>query len=208
MTGNKAGAGASIIEALELARRTGTWYLLQDIALFVLVLTLLVFDRTEEAVELHGAHRALSAMRARLPEAVVSSYEDAIAGARKALGERAFQRLAAVGGLSTQPAVLDRAERRALALIDPASETTPTIPDNGQADESFPGATHNLSRRELEVLRLLASGCSNKDMAALLELRPKTVTHYASNLYRKLEVSGRAQAVSAAWRFGLLEFQE
>jgi DNA-binding NarL/FixJ family response regulator len=61
-----------------------------------------------------------------------------------------------------------------------------------------------LTARRTEVLRLLASGCSNTDIAAALHLSPKTVMHYTSNLYRKLEVRGRAEAVTAVWRRGLL----
>jgi DNA-binding NarL/FixJ family response regulator len=72
-------------------------------------------------------------------------------------------------------------------------------------DEPPAVAECTLSRRELGVLRLIASGCSNKEVAAALDLRTKTVAHYASALYRNLGVHGRAEAVATAWRRGLLQ---
>jgi DNA-binding CsgD family transcriptional regulator len=204
-TGNRVGAAGSVIEALELSRRTGTWYL-QDQSLFVLVMALLTFDVTDEGVELHGAlSDALPAIRLRLPPFVVGMYDRAVARARHSLGESCFQRLAATGGLRTWSAALDLAEQRALALMGPSSEA-PRHTSGGDQPIEPPGACAvALSRRELEVLRLIASGCSAKDVASALGLRPKTVNAYTSSLYRKLEIHSRAQAVSAAWRFGLLE---
>jgi predicted ATPase/DNA-binding CsgD family transcriptional regulator len=203
--GDREGATGSVIELLELGRRTGTWYL-QDHSLFVLVMTLLVFDSTEEAVELHGAlFDALPAIRLRLPPFVINLYDRAVTRARRSLGETRFQRLAASGGLRTWSAALDLAEQRALALMGPSSEPPSDTSGSDQATDRPVGSAPTLSRRELEVLRLIASGCSTKDVAAALNLRPKTVMHYTSSLYRRLEVHNRVQAVSAAWRLGLLE---
>jgi ATP/maltotriose-dependent transcriptional regulator MalT len=57
-----------------------------------------------------------------------------------------------------------------------------------------------LTPRELMVLRLLADGKSNKDMAGDLFVTEKTVEHHLSSIYRKLGVSGRAAAISLALR--------
>jgi DNA-binding NarL/FixJ family response regulator len=62
-----------------------------------------------------------------------------------------------------------------------------------------------LSERELEVLRLLASGFTNKEIAEQLFLSPDTVKTHLSNAYRKLGVSDRAHAVAVALRKGLFE---
>jgi len=203
--GERVGAAGSVIEALELGRRTGTWYL-QDHSLFVLVMALLAFDSPAEAVELHGAlYDALPAIRLRLPPFVIRTYDRAVGRARRSLGESGFQRLAATGGLRTWPAALDLAEQRALALMGPSSESPRDASGSDQPTDPPVGSAVTLSRRELEVLRLIASGCSTKDVASALSLRPKTVMHYTSSLYRRLEVHNRAQAVSAAWRLGLLE---
>ena len=62
-----------------------------------------------------------------------------------------------------------------------------------------------LSHRELQALELISTGASNKEIASQLNLRPKTVMHYTSSLYRKLGVRSRAEAVSAGWNHGLLK---
>ena len=52
-----------------------------------------------------------------------------------------------------------------------------------------------LSERECEIAKLIFAGKNNKEMAELLYLSPNTVKVHASNLYRKLGVSNRVQAV-------------
>jgi DNA-binding CsgD family transcriptional regulator len=58
---------------------------------------------------------------------------------------------------------------------------------------------HALSPRELEVLRLLASGATNKAIAATLVLSERTVDRHVSNIYAKLGVSSRAAATARAY---------
>ncbi|HET9074845.1 MAG TPA: response regulator transcription factor [Solirubrobacteraceae bacterium] len=60
-----------------------------------------------------------------------------------------------------------------------------------------------LSRREGEVLALLATGATNQEIAARLHLSTHTVKEYVSGLYRKLEVRNRAEAVQRALSLGL-----
>ena len=57
-----------------------------------------------------------------------------------------------------------------------------------------------LTDREWEVLDLLSGGASNEDIARVLVLSPETVRTHLKNLYRKLEVRSRADAVAAAVR--------
>jgi DNA-binding NarL/FixJ family response regulator len=61
-----------------------------------------------------------------------------------------------------------------------------------------------LSERERQVLTLVASGSTNREIAAQLHLSPHTVKEYASALYRKLDVRNRLEAVSRAQRLGLI----
>lgn len=63
----------------------------------------------------------------------------------------------------------------------------------------FPG----LSDRERETLDLLAQGLSNKDIATRLYLSEKTVRNYVSDIYTKLQVASRAEAVVKAREAGL-----
>lgn len=61
-----------------------------------------------------------------------------------------------------------------------------------------------LTSREKEVLRLMAQGLSNKEIAALLVVTEGTVKLHLHHIYGKLEASGRVQAIRAAERLGLL----
>jgi LuxR family maltose regulon positive regulatory protein len=61
-----------------------------------------------------------------------------------------------------------------------------------------------LSKRELEVLRLLAQGLPNKEVAAQLFISLSTVKWHTSNLYAKLKANNRAQAIARGRALGLL----
>ena len=68
------------------------------------------------------------------------------------------------------------------------------------------GATMTaLTPRELDVLRLLASGCSYLEAAIRLGISPYTVVTHVKKTYRKLEVHTAASAVMRAVRLGVLE---
>jgi DNA-binding CsgD family transcriptional regulator len=60
-----------------------------------------------------------------------------------------------------------------------------------------------LSRREAEVLRLVAAGLSNAEVAERLFLSPRTVDAHLRRIYPKLGVAGRAAAVRFAVDHGL-----
>lgn len=65
-------------------------------------------------------------------------------------------------------------------------------------------ALESLTARELEVLRLLARGLRNKEIAARLYVSERTVNFHLANIYQKLNVSGRTEALSKAHEQGLL----
>jgi DNA-binding NarL/FixJ family response regulator len=62
-----------------------------------------------------------------------------------------------------------------------------------------------ITTRELEVLRLVARGRQNKEIARDLAVTERTVKFHLSALMRKLGVSNRVEAVSAAIRLGLID---
>lgn len=61
-----------------------------------------------------------------------------------------------------------------------------------------------LSERELEVLKLIADGMSNAEMAAKLVLSEKTIKGHVSNILGKLHLADRTQAAVYAWREGVV----
>jgi DNA-binding NarL/FixJ family response regulator len=60
-----------------------------------------------------------------------------------------------------------------------------------------------LSYRETEVIRLIASGLSNKEISSHLDLSDKTVKNHVSNILAKLSISARAEAAAYAIRAGI-----
>jgi LuxR family maltose regulon positive regulatory protein len=70
---------------------------------------------------------------------------------------------------------------------------------------SRPGVVESLSERECEVLRLIAAGKSNREIACDLFLATGTVKKHANNIFGKLGVGSRTQAVARARELGILK---
>ena len=70
------------------------------------------------------------------------------------------------------------------------------------ARPSAPSAL-SLTPRELEVLRLVADGCTNRQIAEHLFISTKTASVHVSNILTKLQVTNRGEAAAAARRLGL-----
>jgi DNA-binding NarL/FixJ family response regulator len=68
--------------------------------------------------------------------------------------------------------------------------------------------TDILTKRELEILRLVAEGHTNAQMARMLWVTEQTVKFHLSNIYRKLDVANRTEASRWAQRRGVLREQE
>jgi DNA-binding CsgD family transcriptional regulator/pimeloyl-ACP methyl ester carboxylesterase len=77
------------------------------------------------------------------------------------------------------------------------------LEDAGMVQEPQQAKGITLSRRELEVLRLIASGSSNKEIAEALVLSVRTVERHINHVYAKIDVHSRAQATAYALRHGL-----
>ncbi|WP_137122698.1 helix-turn-helix transcriptional regulator [Segeticoccus rhizosphaerae] len=85
---------------------------------------------------------------------------------------------------------------------------TPTLAralfaEAGRIDVSELASQVHATPRELEVLRLLAEGHSNAEIAARMDISVHTVERHAANLYRKIGARGRADATAYAVRQGL-----
>jgi NarL family two-component system response regulator LiaR len=68
-----------------------------------------------------------------------------------------------------------------------------------------PASDLGISPREVEVLKLIAAGHSNQEIADTLYLSLNTVKKHTSTLLRKLEAERRTQAIEKARRFGLID---
>jgi LuxR family maltose regulon positive regulatory protein len=130
---------------------------------------------------------------------------DAQGDPRAALGPLATA-VAEAGPEGVVRPFLDEGERMAALLAE--------LPVSGPAGTllaAFPGRTHRtgilepLTERELEVLRLLATGRSNADMAAELFLAPSTIKTHLIHLYGKLGAHSRTQALARARELRLLD---
>jgi DNA-binding NarL/FixJ family response regulator len=158
----------------------------------------------------------LHLLRVAAGQAIIS-----IRTARRLARER-LARLAAEAALQRRNAFLEKlaqdmeqsvsmlaahaAEARQFATstdIPPESTTEPVAaPANTSAPlHAFPA---RLTRREAEVLGLLAQGMSNKEIAGVLWLSDRTVERHITSLYRKIGVERRSEATSFALRHGLV----
>jgi len=93
-----------------------------------------------------------------------------------------------------------------------SSEPAEVVVDFAYTKQVLPPLSHNeakiqksLSPREKAILAGLSKGLSNKEIAGILHLQEQTVKNYLSNLYRKLGIHDRVEAVFFAVRTGLNE---
>ena len=98
--------------------------------------------------------------------------------------------------------------RQALQTVLSGGVYLPALPDGANdsgfvaLDDESDEAALGLSVRQLDVLRLLVEGKSNKDICRVLGLSESTVKTHLAAIFRKLDVSSRTQAVVAVARRG------
>ncbi len=98
---------------------------------------------------------------------------------------------------------------RGASLIDPRMTTTVLKEFRRLASQVEPDqGVGGLTPKELDILKLLAMGLSNKEIGRRLCLAEKTVKNYLSTIFQKLQINDRVQAAIYALRHGLLAEQE
>ncbi|QNK68283.1 response regulator transcription factor [Variovorax sp. PAMC26660] len=106
------------------------------------------------------------------------------------------------GGASIDPSIARRIIAWLATTQSPAHATTELPDDSGAAPVSAP--TTALTPRERKILELVAQGLSNRDMAEALSISRLTVECHTKNIYRKLAVNSRTEAVFQGRKHGLL----
>src|SRR6266567_4631695 len=145
---------------------------------------------TTWATRLLAAAAALrDSLGAPLPAVYRADYERSVAAAQAQLGEQAFAVVWAEGrGMTWEQALAARGP------VTIPRETHPAPPAKSPA--TYPDG---LTAREVEVLRLLAQGLTDAQIAAQLIISPRTVNTHLKAIYGKIQVSSR----SAATRYAL-----
>lgn len=174
-TDESLGLLARLLAAAQAAERIGS-------ALKILVLTTLAFQA------LGDEEQALSTLKKALTLAEPEGYVRTFIDEGEPLAE--LLRRASTEGITPNYVA------RLLVTFGQEAESTTT-----SAIESL---VEPLSERELEVLRLVAAGLSNREIAEELFLSINTVKVHTKNIYGKLSVRGRIQAVERARELGLL----
>jgi predicted ATPase/DNA-binding CsgD family transcriptional regulator len=155
--------------------------------------------RWVEAARMHGAFRHHGErMRRGLPPDAVVLYDAVCERIAEQLGDR-FETECAAG--------VDAGWDDALALartITGELATDDDAPDTPRRRRRGPRANPELTDRELDVLAELVAGRTNQQIGERLQISAKTVMHHTMNVYRKLGVRGRAEAVAQALRNGLV----
>jgi DNA-binding CsgD family transcriptional regulator len=135
-----------------------------------------------------------------LAQTLLHAAETALAsGDRDGAGTRLRESARLAAGLGAQPLAEQAAllARRARITLDGAQD--------GGLDSPALTGTSALTGRELEVLRLVAAGRSNREIAAELFISPKTASVHVSNILGKLGAASRGEAAAKAHALRLLD---
>jgi len=151
------------------------------------------------AARLWGAAEALrEGTGTPIPPAYRADYEHSVASARTQLGEQAFATAWAEGRSMTLDQVLG--EQGKAEVTTPASTGQPARPIT-KPSASYPDG---LTAREVEVLRLIAKGLTDAQIAEQLVISPRTVNTHLTSIYGKIQVSSRAAATRYAMEHHLV----
>jgi len=184
--GDAAAAQACYEESLAVAREMGFKRVIPA-GLEGLAVVVATQGEPVWAARLWGAAEALrETIGAPLPPVYRTEYEHAVAAAGTHLGERAFTTAWAEGRTMTPEQVL--------AMLEQPSTPEPVPTAKPSPPPIYP---NDLTEREVEVLRLLAQGLTNAQLAEQLILSPYTVHAHVRSIFSKLGVTSR----SAATRF-------
>ena len=145
-----------------------------------------------------GYHRGLPAARLTMPSRVLAAADAYRCVVEERPHRRALQPDQAAAKLNAQ-ATAGRLDGDAVAAVLAAA---------GQRRGVRRSRPAGLTERQVEVLRLLAAGLSNRDIAKLLVISRRTAEHHVQDVYAKIGASTRAGAALFAMEHGLLDSQK
>jgi DNA-binding CsgD family transcriptional regulator len=159
---------------------------------------------------LGGAAALRESLGTPVPPAERTARDRCLRSLREQLG-RGFAGTWDRGQVMTVEELVDASLRAARLVQDPlaapagpAAQGTAGQGSAGQPGAlSAPDALYGLTERELDVLRLLSAGLTNRQIGARLQISTGTAGVHVSNILRKLGASSRAQAVGVAHRLGI-----
>jgi len=202
------------IRGLEVAQQLGAWYA----AGMTTASLVLVANRVGN----HSTVAALYGMLTPVLPAVlvglgpyVPMFQAAVDASRDAVGSTEFDQAVADAAILDPDVAIDRATTYAQSLLQAAGHPAVQLMPPADAPRrrartaltipkpETPNRPEHLTPRELDVLRALMTGATNRAIGAALGLRPKTVMHHSVSIYAKLGVRGRTEATAWAYRNGL-----
>jgi non-specific serine/threonine protein kinase len=191
--GDLARAAALYAESLVLRYEQGDKYSIAG-GLRGLALVAAATRQFTRAARLWGAAEALSEAIGAAPPRHRERAEDAIVATRNGLGEEVFAASWAAG--------------RSLSLAEAVAEALQESPDsvgrNGPRTRPALADRYGLTSREQDVLRLLLRGLSNREIGEALFVGQRTAATHVHNIFTKLDVHNRTEAVALAKDYGFV----
>ncbi|HEV2415978.1 MAG TPA: response regulator transcription factor [Candidatus Dormibacteraeota bacterium] len=170
--------------------------------------------RLEVVAQAKNGAEAVEETLARHPDVVLMDLQmpvlDGVAATKRLAAEAPSVRVLVLSAYRDRSLVTAAIDNGAKGFVD--KDVTPDeIVDrilalaaaNGHAPKAPAG---ELSKRELHILKQVAGGLSNKQIARLLGISEKTVRNHLSRAFSKLRATNRTEAVLSAMRIGLLVF--
>jgi DNA-binding CsgD family transcriptional regulator/tetratricopeptide (TPR) repeat protein len=188
--GDHISARALYEESLDIAKEMGNKLNIAD-CLEGLAIVVTAQGELTWGARLWGASEALrEAMGTPIPPVYRVGYESSVTAARTQLGEEVFAEAWAEGRAMTPEQVLAVQTPGTKPISESSSSTPPT--------KSTPTYPAGLTAREVEVLRLVAQGLTDAQVAEQLVISPRTVNTHLTSIFNKLGVNSRASAARFA----------
>jgi DNA-binding CsgD family transcriptional regulator len=200
--GNAPRAGELFEESVALLREVkDNWPIVTNLQ--GIGVTLAALGRPVEAAWLWSAAEALCAtLGLPLPPGERAFVSRALPAVRAELGEEAFTTAWAEGQAMTPEQVVAAGGHTALSSQPPAQATKRTRGTHHQLPS--PSETLDLTEREVEVLRLVAQGLTDAQIAEALVISPRTVNAHLRSIYSKLDLPSRNAATYFALEHHLI----